>query len=126
MRMAMIPMIVATTPCPTSPTRPIGSFQSRAFVTTASPPTRASTMENVYLHRRALKPASGETTEITDRGRPVAMLMPHPDVGRLERVRLNGDLDPTTANLHDLPYPPRSTSPVAPTEVLTAMRSTER
>jgi antitoxin (DNA-binding transcriptional repressor) of toxin-antitoxin stability system len=83
-------------------------------------------MENVYLHRRALKPASRETTEITDRGRPVAMLMPHPDVGRLERVRLNGDLDPTTANLDDLSYPPRSTAPVAPTEVLTAMRSTER
>jgi prevent-host-death family protein len=47
----------------------------------------------------------GETIEVTDRGRPVAMLIPHPNVGPLERLRLNGDLEPATATLEDLPFP---------------------
>jgi prevent-host-death family protein len=45
----------------------------------------------------------GETFEITDRGRPVALLSPLPDQGPLERLRASGQLD--EADLDDLPEP---------------------
>ena len=39
----------------------------------------------------------GETIEITDRGRPVALLTPLPDGSPLERLRAAGDVERATA-----------------------------
>jgi prevent-host-death family protein len=47
----------------------------------------------------------GETIEITDRGRPVALLSPLPDRGPLERLRAGGQLDEATGDLDELPDP---------------------
>ena len=49
--------------------------------------------------------AQGETIEITDRGRPVALLSPLPDAGPLKRLRAGGQIDEATGNLDDLPDP---------------------
>jgi antitoxin (DNA-binding transcriptional repressor) of toxin-antitoxin stability system len=47
----------------------------------------------------------GETFEITDRGRPVALLSPLPNRGPLERLRAGGQIDEATGNLDELPDP---------------------
>ena len=47
----------------------------------------------------------GETIQITDRGRPVAMLTPLPEGTPLERLRAAGDVEPATGDLDDLPEP---------------------
>jgi len=47
----------------------------------------------------------GETVEITDRGRPVALLGPIPDGTPLERMRAAGELDPATEDPDGLPEP---------------------
>lgn len=49
--------------------------------------------------------AAGETIEVTDRGRPVAVLAPLPERGALERLRAAGDVSSATAGLGDLPEP---------------------
>jgi prevent-host-death family protein len=63
----------------------------------------------------------GETVEITDRGRPVALLTPIPQGGPLERMRAAGDIETATADLDDLPEPL-----VLPTEVELPSRVLER
>lgn len=47
----------------------------------------------------------GETIEITNRGRPVALLGPLPGGGALERLRAAGEIEPASADLDDLPEP---------------------
>jgi prevent-host-death family protein len=47
----------------------------------------------------------GETFEITDRGRPVAVLGPLPGGGPLDRLRAASDVEPATEELDDLPEP---------------------
>ena len=47
----------------------------------------------------------GETVEITDRGRPVALLSPVPEGSALERMRAAGEIDPARAEMGDLPDP---------------------
>lgn len=49
--------------------------------------------------------ARGETIEITDRGRPVALLAPLPDGTALERLRAAGEVEDAHAELDDLPEP---------------------
>jgi prevent-host-death family protein len=69
----------------------------------------------------------GETVEITDRGRPVALLTPMPQDGPLERLRAVGDVETATGDLDDLPEPfllPSGTEP--PSQVLARLRSAER
>lgn len=69
----------------------------------------------------------GETVEITDRGRPVALLTPIPEGSPLERMRAAGDVETATADLDDLPEPlvlPAETDP--PSRVLARMRRYER
>ena len=68
----------------------------------------------------------GETVEITDRGRPVALLTPMPEGGPLEQLHKAGEIDPATADLNDLPppLPPRNTEP--PSVVLARLRRHER
>jgi prevent-host-death family protein len=68
----------------------------------------------------------GETIEITDRGRPVAMLAPLPDGSPLERLRRAGEIEASTGELEDLPTPLRSTGPEVPSAVLMRLRRDER
>lgn len=68
----------------------------------------------------------GDTIEITDRGRPVAMLAPLPSGSPLERLRRSGDIEPATAAFDDLPEPLRSTASKLPSEVLADLRDGER
>jgi prevent-host-death family protein len=69
----------------------------------------------------------GETIEVTDRGRPVAVLSPVPEGRPLDRLRALGEIEPATADLDDLPEPlvlPRGIEP--PSEVLRRLRRDER
>ena len=68
----------------------------------------------------------GETIEITDRGRPVALLTPLPAGSPLERLRATGEAEPATADLDDLPAPLRSRAAELPSEVLARLRRDER
>ncbi len=47
----------------------------------------------------------GETVEITDRGRPVALLTPLPEASPLERMRAGGEIESATEDPADLPEP---------------------
>jgi prevent-host-death family protein len=69
----------------------------------------------------------GETVEITDRGRPVALLTPIPKGSPLERMRAAGDVENATDDLDDLPEPlvlPPETE--LPSRVLARLRRDER
>ena len=70
---------------------------------------------------------AGETIEITDRGRAVAILAPLPATSPLDRLRASGDIIPATRTLDDLP-PPLALSPgqEPPSAVLARLRSGER
>ena len=70
---------------------------------------------------------AGETIEVTDRGRPVAALVPLPARGPLERLRAAGETIPATRDLRDLPKPrPLSPGQELPSEVLARLRRDER
>lgn len=47
----------------------------------------------------------GEVVQITDRGRPVALLGPLPDGSPLQRLRQAGEVRPASGGLGDLPEP---------------------
>jgi prevent-host-death family protein len=47
----------------------------------------------------------GATFEITDRGRPVALLTPLGDATPLERLRAAGEIEPSRETMADLPPP---------------------
>jgi prevent-host-death family protein len=69
----------------------------------------------------------GETIEITDRGRPVAVLAPFPDPGPTQRLRASGELTPAESESDDLPdllllQPGQE----APSAVLARLRADER
>ena len=69
----------------------------------------------------------GETIEITDRGRPVALLTPLPEGSPLEALRAAGDVEAAAGSLDDLPAPlalPEGTEPH--THVLARRRRDER
>ncbi len=70
---------------------------------------------------------SGETIEITDRGRPVALLTPLPDAPPLAQLRAAGDTDGPTADLEDL-EPPIELEPgqESPSAILARLRTDER
>jgi prevent-host-death family protein len=68
----------------------------------------------------------GERIEITDRGRPVAVLAPLPD-DPLERLRASGDLQDSDGDLSDIPEPlvlPAGAE--RPSSVLDRLRRDER
>ncbi len=69
----------------------------------------------------------GETIEVTDRGRPVARLVPVPQEGVRERLIAEGRLRPGKGDLLDL-GPPLAPTPglPLPSEVLEEMRRDER
>lgn len=67
--------------------------------------------------------ARGETIEITDRGRPVALLSPLPERSRLDRLRAAGEIEPAIGGLEDLPEPLDLAPGVEPpSEVLARLR----
>lgn len=73
----------------------------------------------------------GETFEVTNGGRPVALLTPLPDVGPAERLLRSGRMKPAQGHLLDvvrelgLPLEPERGIPL-PSEVLEEMRADER
>ena len=70
---------------------------------------------------------AGETIEITDRGRPVAILAPLPDQSPIDRLRATGDLEPAGSDLKDLPEPlPLAPGQEPPSSVLDRLRRDER
>ena len=70
---------------------------------------------------------AGETLEVTDRGRPVALLVPVPNSGPMERLAAAGRLSIATSDLMDLgaPLAPLASIPL-PTETLAVGRADER
>jgi prevent-host-death family protein len=68
----------------------------------------------------------GETIEITDRGRPVALLSPLPNGTPLERLRAAGDTEPAQGDLDELGPPVPSRGGELPSEVLARLRRDER
>jgi prevent-host-death family protein len=69
----------------------------------------------------------GETFEVTDRGRAVALITPIRSTNPLDQMRAAGDLSTPTGAIADLPaplsLPPRT---VAPSLVLARLRADER
>jgi prevent-host-death family protein len=69
---------------------------------------------------------AGESIEITDRGRPVAVLTPLPK-DPLARLRASGDLEAGDGDLRDLPSPlPLRQGTEPPSSVLARLRRDER
>lgn len=69
----------------------------------------------------------GETIEVTDRGRRVAVLAPPPDGTALDRLRAVGDVEPAKGDLDELPEPLRLARGIErPSEVLRRLRTHER
>ena len=69
----------------------------------------------------------GETIEVTDRGRPVALLSPPPEGSPLDRLRALGEIDSAIGDLDELPAPLVVAAAVErPTEVLRRLRRNER
>lgn len=71
---------------------------------------------------------AGETIEVTDRGRPVAVLAPLPNVGALDRLRAAGEINAAVTEFDDLPEQPLQPTPGTPlpSEVLERLRRDER
>lgn len=69
----------------------------------------------------------GETIEVTDRGRPVALLSPPPEGSPLDRLRVLGEIDAAMGDLDDLPEPLVLAPGIErPSEVLRRLRRDER
>ena len=69
----------------------------------------------------------GETVEITDRGRPVALLTPLPQGSPLAQMRAAGEVETASADLDDLPEPLVLGSDLeTPSAVLQRLRASER
>jgi len=69
---------------------------------------------------------AGETIEVTDRGRPVALLSPIPEGSPLDRLRAGGMMEPVTG---DLEFPePMDVRPgeELPSQALARLPSDER
>jgi prevent-host-death family protein len=69
----------------------------------------------------------GDTIEVTDRGRPVALLVPVPDVDRIEGLLASGRLVPAAGDLLELGKPLEPVRGAAlPSEALADARADER
>jgi len=70
---------------------------------------------------------AGQIIEITDRGRPVALLTPISAEGTLRRMRSRGEIDAAQGSLKDAPEPlPLEPGQEAPSQVLAGLRHDER
>jgi len=80
-----------------------------------------------HASRLLRRVGAGETIEITDRGRPVAVLAPLPGAGPLQHLRATGEVSAATGELTDLPAPMRLPAGAAsPSEALRRLRRDER
>lgn len=69
----------------------------------------------------------GEIFQVTDRGRPVALLTPLPKATALELLRSEGDVSTPTGDIGDLPRPlALRPNDVPPSVVLALLRAHER
>lgn len=68
----------------------------------------------------------GETIEVTDRGRPVALLTPIPEGSAFERMLAAGEIEPAAGDIDDLPPPMPARGRDLPSEVLARLRRDER
>ena len=69
----------------------------------------------------------GETIEVTDRGRRVAILAPPPEGGALERLRALGEIEPARGHVDSLPAPlALRRGSERPSAVLSRLRKDER
>ncbi len=68
----------------------------------------------------------GETIEVTDRGRPVALLTPLPQGSALDSLRAAGEVEAATGDIDDLPSPLPSRGKEPPSAVLARLRRDER
>jgi prevent-host-death family protein len=80
-----------------------------------------------YASRWVRRAAAGESFEVTDRGRPVARLVPPASKSGIDRLREEGRIRPAEGDLLDLAprITPRPGTPL-PSEVLERLRSEER
>jgi len=70
---------------------------------------------------------AGETIEVTDRGRPVAVLAPLPTGDTLRRLRASGEVIPARGGIEDLPDPmPLEDGQELPSVILARLRQDER
>jgi prevent-host-death family protein len=70
---------------------------------------------------------AGETVEVTDRGRPVALLTPLPAGGPLAQLRSQGEVIPAQGPPGELPEPlPLTAGQEAPSAILARLRRDER
>lgn len=70
---------------------------------------------------------AGETIEITDRGRPVALLSPMPAGGPYEQMLASGEIQRATADFEGLPEPLELAAGVElPSVTLARLREHER
>ncbi len=69
----------------------------------------------------------GESVEVTERGQPIALIVPLPRASTLERLLAEGRARAADGSLTDLP-PPRRPAPgrYLPSQVLAVMRAEER
>jgi prevent-host-death family protein len=76
-----------------------------------------------YLRRVA----AGETIEVTDRGRPVARLVPVETGSTWDRLVAEGRVSEASGSIDDLPMPPPvPKGALPPSEILRRMREHER
>lgn len=68
----------------------------------------------------------GETIEVTDRGRPVALLTPLPEGSPFERMLAAGEIERATGAIDDLPPPLPARGKELPSQVLARLRRDER
>lgn len=70
---------------------------------------------------------AGETIEVTDRGRPIALLTPIPAAPPIERLRASGEIVGPSGSFADLPTPLRLRGgQESPSTVLQRLREDER
>lgn len=80
-----------------------------------------------HASRWVRRAASGESFEVTDRGRPVARLVPPLTLQGIEKLRAEGRVTEATADLLDFgpPLSPKAGEPL-PSELLARLREDER
>lgn len=81
--------------------------------------------QNASRYLREVK--RGETVEVTERGEPIARLVPIPRESTYERMVAEGRITPARGKLSDLgpPLEPKPGVPL-PSEILEQMRADER
>jgi prevent-host-death family protein len=79
-----------------------------------------------HASRWVRRAAAGESFEVTDRGRPVARLVPPAPLEGLAKLRAEGRITEATGDLLERPpLPPKPGVPL-PSEILAQMREDER